>query len=214
MRTRLILAGSLLAATPAAAPAQSSMIPDLIAQTIMAGRSSQIWSDKCFDGRWQASAEHLAKGPERVEAVMANYRALAAAGTDLRGAIGSEGARDWRLDGVSHPVKDVHDPFLARTARLERLFIRSSNGNRYYRVQWRALAADGSEVGIYDGLLWGLSPKFMTLSLYTPGSKERPPENVPFCQFPKDVAQWQQARADRDAQKAQRAAEAAARRAR
>ena len=139
---------------------------------------------------------------------MANYRQVAAAGTDLRKVIGSEGVRRWQLDGQTQDVRAVRDPFLPRIARLERLFITSGNENAYYRVQWRAYAADGSEIGIYDALMFWKSSRFMSLDLYTPRPTARPVANTPFCETPGDVELWQKAKAEREAKRAaKRAAE-------
>jgi len=190
----------LAAAVPTSAHAQFAGMPDVIAQTI-AGMNAPL-PDKCYDGRWTPSAESIAKGPARVEAAMANYRQVAATGTDLRKVIGSEGVRRWQLDGKVQDVRAVRDPFLSRVARLELLAVTPSNGGAYYRAQWRAIAADGSEVGSYDALMFWRSKKFMSLDLYTPSATDRPLPDTPFCQRPGDVEEWKEARAKLEAEKA------------
>lgn len=200
----LLAAAIMVTAAPAAT--QSYAINDVIAQTI-AGYGNRGRPDGCYNGRWTPSAESIQKGPDRVEVTMANYRQIASAGTDLRKAVGSEGMRRWQIDGQVMDARSVRDPFLPRVARLERLFVRPGNENAFYRIQWRAFAADGSEIGIYDGVMFWRSKKFMTLDLYTPGAKVRPVADTPFCQVPGDVEQWQEAKLERDARKAARAAE-------
>jgi hypothetical protein len=197
------------AGMPAPSAAQYPMVNDVIAQTLM-GVGSGL-PDKCYDGRWTPSAESIAKGPSRVEAVMANYRQAASTGTDLRKVIGSEGVRRWQLDGQVQDVRAVRDPFLPRVARLELLFVTPSNGGAYYRAQWRAIAADGTEIGIYDAQMFWRSQKFMSLDLYTPSATDRPLPDTPFCQAAGDVEKWKQAKAEREAEKAaKRAAKDAA----
>lgn len=205
MRTTYILAAAVLAASATSATAQSSIANDVVAQMLMSGNQGRPSS--CYNGRWTPSAESILKGPERVEATMANYRQFASAGTDLRKAVGSEGLRRWQIDGQVMDARAVRDPFLPRVARLERLFVTSGNESAFYRVQWRALAADGSEIGIYDGLMFWRSKKFMSLDLYTPQATVRPVPNTPFCEVPGDVEKWQEAKAESDARKAARDAQ-------
>jgi len=204
------LLGAVALAALAAAPAvsQSSFMADVIGQAVAGYGSGR--PNACYDGRWTPSAESIAKGPERVEAAMANYRQVASIGTDLRKVIGSEGVRRWQIDGQQQDVRAVRDPFLPKIARLERLFITSGNENAYYRVQWRAYAADETEIGIYDALMFWRSKKFMSLDLYTPQATDMPVANTPFCETPGDVEAWQEAKAKREAEKAaKRAAKAA-----
>jgi hypothetical protein len=183
---------------------------DMIGQAV-AGYGGGARPDGCYNGRWTPSAESIAKGPARVEAVMANYRQIASTGTDLRRAIGAEGVRRWQLDGQVQDVRAVSDPFLPKVARLERLFITSGNESAYYRIQWRAYAADGSEIGIYDALMFWNGKKFMSLDLYTAQATVRPVANTPFCETPGDVELWREAKAKREAEKAaKRAAKEAA----
>jgi hypothetical protein len=209
MRKTALIGAAVAALGAASATAQSSFMADMIGQAVAGyggGRPSG-----CYNGRWTPSAESIAKGPARVEAAMANYRQVASTGTDLRKVIGSEGVRRYQLDGQLQDVRAVRDPFLPRIARLERLFITSGNENAYYRAQWRAYAADGSEIGIYDALMFWKSNHFMSLDLYTPRATGRPVANMPFCESPGDVELWQEAKAKREAEKAaKRAAKEAA----
>lgn len=198
---KVVIAGAVLAAFSAApALAQSYIVNDVIAQTMMGIGSGR--PDKCYDGRWTPSAESIAKGPARVEAAMANYRQVASTGTDLRKVIGSEGVRRWQLDGQVQDVRAVRDPFLPRAARLELLFVTPGNESAYYRAQWRAIAADGTEIGIYDALMFWRSKKFMSLDLYTLSATDRPLANTPFCQTPGDVENFKEAKARREEEKA------------
>jgi hypothetical protein len=202
---KIVIAGAVLAVGLAApALAQSYIANDVIAQTLMGVGSGR--PDKCYDGRWTPSAESIAKGPQRVEAAMANYRQVASSATDLRKVIGSEGVRRWQVDGQVQDVRAVRDPFLPRAARLELLFVTPSNESAYYRAQWRAVAADGTEIGIYDALMFWRSKKFMSLDLYTPSATERPVANTPFCQVPGDGEKFKEAKAKREAEKAARRA--------
>jgi hypothetical protein len=207
---KFVIAGAVLAACPAApAVAQSYIVNDVIAQSLMGVGSGR--PNKCYDGRWTPSAELIAKGPARVEAAMANYRSVASVGTDLRKVIGSEGSRRWQLDGQVQDVRAVRDPFLPRAARLDLLSVTAANSSAYYRAQWRAVAADGTEIGIYDAVMFWRSIKFMSLDLYTPAATDRPVADTPFCQVPGDVEKFMAAKAKREEEKAaQRAANEAA----
>ena len=204
MKRQLLFASLIAAGFSMPLAAQYAGINDVIAQTI-AGMNAPR-PNKCYDDRWTPSAESILRGPERVEATMANYRQIASTGTDLRKAVGSEGTRRWQVDGQIRDARSVADPFLPRVARLERLFVRPGNENAFYRMQWRALAADGSEIGIYDGVMFWRSKKFMSLDLYTPGAAVRPVPDTPFCQVPGDVEQWQETKQAKDAEKAARKA--------
>lgn len=184
--------------TPSAA--QFAGVNDVIAQTLMGVGADK--PDKCYDGRWTPSAESVVKGPARVEAAMAHYRQVASTGTDLRKVIGSEGVRRWQIDGQVQEVRAVRDPFLPRVARLDLLSVTSGNGSAYYRAQWRASAADGTQIGIYDALMFWRSNKFMSLDLYSPTASDRPIADTPFCHTPGDVEKWKAAKANQEAEKA------------
>ena len=200
MKSHLMLASLIAANVSASVSAQSYIANDVIAQMLMGVGSGR--PDKCYDGRWAPSAESVAKGPARVEAAMANYRQVASTGTDLRKVIGSEGLRRWQLDGKVADVRAVQDPFLPRVARLDLLSVTSGNESAYYRAQWRAVAADGTEIGLYDALMFWKSSKFMALDLYSPTATDRPIADTPFCETPGDVEKWKEAKAKREAKKA------------
>lgn len=195
----LTAASALLGTSAAAQSVFMQALPDVLGQ-VAAGYGGRPSS--CYNGRWTPSAESIAKGPARAEAAMANYRQVASTGTDLRKVIGSEGVRRWKLDGKVQDVRSVNDPFLPRAARLELLFARPGNEGAYYRAQWRAYAADGSEIGIYDALMFWRSDHFMSLDLYTPQAADRPIADTPFCETPGDVEAWQKDKAEREAKKA------------
>jgi hypothetical protein len=204
---------ALLAGAPAVA--QSSFMADVIGQAV-AGYGNGGTPDKCYDGRWQPKPKDLAEGPQRVEAAMRAYRQLAANSTDLKPVFtGGKHVWLWRIDGAEQDVRAMRDPWAARVARVEPIAFAASNQGGQYRALWKALAADGTVLGIYDGWLtrWdGNTARFMHLDLYSPGAAKQPDPVIPFCFAPGDVAKWQEARARREAEKAaKRAAKEAAR---
>ena len=192
MKRQLLLASLIAAGFSMPVAAQYAGINDVIAQTI-AGMNAPR-PNKCFDGRWTPSAKKIANGPARAEAAMANYRQHAAAGGDLRKAIGDYGMRRWQLDGAEGDIRNIHDPIIANISRMERVAVRPGNEGAFYRAQWRALAADGTELGRYDGLMRWNGLKFMTLDLYSPAAIDTPVPDTPFCQTPGDVEKWREAK--------------------
>jgi len=180
------------------AAAQSTFIPSVIGQTVGGMNSSAPVA--CYDGRWAAKPKNVDKGVARAEDLIQRYRQLATAGPDVKKLFINSQAR-WQLDGQRQIVRNLHDPWIARTAKLERVALTVGNGGRYYHVQWRALAADGSLIGLYDALLNSTGTQFTWLDLYSPAAAGKPASNTPFCNEPGDVEAWQAAKAKREAEK-------------
>ena len=177
---------------PTGATAQVSVA---IAQTL-ASKNGPL-PDKCYDGRWSPSANDIDRDGRRAEAVMVNYRQLAASGSDVSKIFTRDkSVRDWQLDGESQDIRAVHDPWIGRIARLERVVLRPGNATNS-RAEWRAYAADGTEIGLYDVWLNMDSSRINQLNLYSPGAKVRPLPDTPFCVTPGDVEEWKSVRASR-----------------
>jgi hypothetical protein len=208
------LIGVALALGAAPATAQSSFMADVIGQAV-AGYGGGGTPDKCYDGGWQPKPKDLSSGPGRVESAIHNYLLVAAAGTDLKPAFtGGKHLWYWKMDGAEQDVRAARDPWASRVIRVEPIGFAASNQGGQFRAIWKAFAADGTVLGIYDGWLqrWdGGTARLIHLDLYSPGAAKQPDELVPFCFIPGDVAKWKEAKAKREAEKAaKRAAKEAA----
>lgn len=205
----LFAAASVLLHAPAAA--QSNFVASVIGQTI--ANMNTAAPDKCFDGRWSPSAEDIEKGKARVQSGLDHYRQLAAAGTDVSKAfIGSKSFRRWQLDGQNQDPRALRDPWIGQAARLEQVAFTASNWNSGYHVQWKALAADGTMVGLYDAWMnkSDTGSRFVWLDLYSPAAAAKAMANTPFCDQPGDIEKWKEAKAKHDAERAAKRAKEAA----
>jgi hypothetical protein len=199
------VAAGLAACGPAGA--QSSVMADVIGQTVMGMYAPAPAA--CYDGRWAPKPQDFEKAAARTDALIQQYREQGVAGGDLKKLFVSSKAR-WQLDAQPQSVRDLHDPWIARTARLERVALSVGNWRTTYHVQWRALAADGSPVGLYDAVV-NVGGRFNSLDLYSPTATARPALDAPFCAEPGDINKWREAKAKREAEKAaKRAAKEAA----
>ena len=149
--------------------------------------------DACFDGRWSPKPKDIERAQARSEQAINRYLRLASSGSDVSGAfmgaIAGKKQRHWYLDGVEVDTKIAKDPWAARVVRVEPIGMVVGNWPIKYRAQWRALAADGSTLGIYDGFMQTTirGAQIYDLKLYSPGSTARPEPMTPFCNVPGDL---------------------------
>lgn len=221
MRNLAIVAPALALAAALAAPAvaQSSFMADVIAQTV-ANSMNQGMPEPCLDGRWEPTPEQAARFTAEAEPALRAYLELAATGADLSPAFTNRRSdRSWALDGEEQEFAAVRDPWAARVARLELVGLRLGGMKVRGRGLWRAFAADGTELGIYDGLFRRRTRGFevSSLDLYSTGAAKQPPALIGFCYTPGDTEEFLEMRAEREAERAARRAareaERAARRA-
>jgi hypothetical protein len=207
MRMRAFAWASVLATlTASQADAQSSVITDVIGQTAAGMSGSQ--SDDCFNGHDFPKEGEIRNGRERSEGAMQKYLALARTGVSLTPAFVKEvAARHWIRDGSSGPVEQASDPWAARIARLEPTDFRAGNQKTSYRAIWKAYAADGSTIGLYEAFVHRTrnGASFIDLSLHSSNAPQ-PAAGEPFCSYPGDIEKWREAKAKRDAEKAARRA--------
>lgn len=201
------LAALVAAGVAGPAGAQSSMVNDVIAQTISG--MNQGTPAACYTDRWAPKPKGIAKGTERSEAGIATYLKIAAAGTDLSEAYTyAQEERLWSLDGVGQDSRAARDPWASRVARLERVDLRVGNGEVSYRGLWRAVAADGTLLGTYDALLIRKKgeSRLRHLALVSPGNASQPQATGLFCYEPGDIEKREQDIAERKAEKVARRA--------
>lgn len=214
MRKTIVIAAAVAAFGGAPAAGQSSFMAAVIGQTVMSMNSGTPTA--CYDGRWQPKAKDIADGQTRAESAVQAYRQAASASTDLKPVFtGGKHIWLWRIDGVEQDVRAGRDPWLSRVSRFEPVAFQAANQAGTFRALWRAVAADGTVLGTYDGWLtrWnGNTARFMHLDLYSANSAKQADPMTPFCYAPGDIAKWQEAKAKREAAKAaKRAARDAAR---
>ncbi len=206
MRKTALIGAASVALLGTSATAQSAFIqalPDVLGQ-VVSGMNTAA-PDKCFDGRWSPSAADNDKGKVRVQSGLDHYRELAGAGADVSKAfIGSKSFRRWRLDGEKQDPRSLHDPWIGQAARLEQVAFTTGNWNGGYHVQWKALAADGTMLGLYDAWMnkSDTGSRFIWLDLYSPAQTDKAMANIAFCDQPGDVEVWKEAQAKRAAKKA------------
>jgi hypothetical protein len=191
-----------------AAPAMAQgLIPSVISATI--ANMNQGMPEACLDGSWEPTAEQAARFTAEAEPALRAYLALAAAGADLRPAFtGRRADRRWRIDGEEPDFAAVRDPWAARVARLELVGLRLGGAKVRGRALWRAFAADGAELGSYDGLFRRKTHGFevSSLDLFTAGAGKEPAALTGFCYTPGDTEAFLEARAEREAERATRRA--------
>lgn len=204
-------AASLLAAAPAIA--QSSFMAGVIGQTV-ANSANQGLPERCLDGHWEPKPEEAARFEVEAEPALRTYLELARAGSDLGPAFTNRKFdRRWSLDGtVAKDFSAVRDPWASQVAKIELVGLRLGGMKVRGRGVWKAYAADGTELGTYDGLFRRKTKGFevSSLDLYTAGAAKQAPVMTGFCYTPGDTEQYFAAKAERAARKAaKRAAEEA-----
>lgn len=207
LRPAIIASALALAAASAAPAAAQGIIPDVIASTIANMYSGM--PEACLDGSWEPTPEQAARFTAEAEPALRAYLALAAAGVDLRPAFtGRRADRRWAIDGEVQDFAAVRDPWAARIARLELIGLRLGGAKVRGRGLWRAFAADGTELGVYDGLFRRKSRGFevSSLDLFSPAAGKRPADLTGFCYTPGDSEAFREARAEREAERAARRA--------
>lgn len=203
-----IIASALAVAAAWAGPAVAQgIIPDVIASTI--ANMNQGMPEACLDGSWEPTPEQAARFTAEAEPALRNYLELAAAGADLSPAFTHRRSdRRWAIDGEQSDFAAVRDPWAARVARLELVGLRLGGTKVRGRGLWRAFAADGTELGIYDGLFRRKTRGFAvsSLDLFSAGAVKQPAALTGFCYTPGDTEQFREARAEREAERAARRA--------
>jgi hypothetical protein len=207
MNKAAFIAPVLLVAATLAMPARAQgIIPDVIASTI--ANMNQGMPEWCLDGSREPNAQQAARFTAEAEPSLRAYLALASAGADLSPAFVSGGERHLAIDGAAQDVPTGRDPWAARVARLELVGLRLGAMRVRGRGLWRAFAADGTELGTYDGLFRRKSRGFAvsSLDLYSTGAVKQPAALGGFCYTPGDAEAFLEARAQREAERAARRA--------
>lgn len=206
-------APALLAAAMTAAPASAQVIVDAIGQAM--GNMSGGMSESCLDGSDEPTVEQAARFTREAEPAMRAYLALATTGADVSPSFVHRNEIRWTIDGAALDIRTGRDPWAGRVARLELIGLRLGAFKVRGRGQWRAFAADGTELGVYDGLFRRRSRGFELtwLDLYSAGAARQAPALIPFCYTPGDAEEFREARARREAERAARRAEREAERA-
>jgi len=196
------------AASATAATAQSTFIPSVIAQTIM-NMQNQGVPERCLDGLWEPTPQQAARFTAEAEPSLRAYLALAGLYADPTSSFTDRRSdRYWSLDGVESEIAAIHDPWASRVVRLELVGLRLGGMKVRGRAIFRAFAADGTELGIYDGLFRRRTRGFAvsSLSLYSPGAAKQPAAISGFCYTPGDTEEFREARARNEAERAERRA--------
>jgi hypothetical protein len=206
-RTALIGAAVAAVLGAGAAPATGQA---WIGQVLMP--TNQNPSDKCYDPNFPQKPAALQDRQSRANVAIREYLALAAGSADVSRAYASKHYGRWLIDGVDRPLQAAADPWAARTARVEQISFFLSNQNEYdFIAAWRAIAADGSTLGYYDALMQrGPHGSAWILVLKLTSATRPPPQLSRFCRYTGDIEKWQEAQARRAAERAEKAARAAA----
>jgi len=208
-----VLSAALLLAAPTGAAAQSSMIADVIGQTI-AGMNSG-WPESCLSLKDAEKPKAVARFDAEAEPALRAYLALAAAGTDPTPAYKRTWPERWTLDGAeTRELAAVRDPWAARVDRLEPVGVILGRGEVFGHAVWRAFAADGSLLGTYQAEMIRKTKGYAIgrLALWSPGAEGRGKPLTPYCAMPGDHEEYLAAKAEAEAKKAARQAEKDARR--
>jgi hypothetical protein len=208
MQTSNRLAALAIAASAFASSAHAQgIIPDVIGAT-MANMNGGL-PEHCLDGSWEPTPEQAARFTAEAEPALRAYLALAATDADLRPAYdGDRHELRWSIDGQESGLAVARDPWAAHIARLELIGLRLGGTRVRGRGLWRAYAADGTALGIYDGLFRRKSRGFgvTSLDLFSPGAVKQPAALTGFCYTPGDTEAFRETRARREADRAARRA--------
>ena len=206
-------AAALLAFTSSGAAAQSSMMADVIGQTV-AGMNSG-WTEDCMSLEKAEKPKSVERFKSEAEPGLRAYLALASTGANPAAVYKRNLSDRWAVDGV--PVRDlaaVRDPWAKRVSRLEPVGILLGRSEIVGHGIWRAYAADDRLLGTYEAEMIRKTKGYAIgrLNLWSPGQEARAKPLTPFCGTPGDHQQWAEAKAAAEARKAQRRAEKAAQR--
>ena len=202
-----IIASALASAVMATSAVAQGVMTDAIMTT--AANASRGPSERCLDGLGEPTPQQAARFTSEAEPAFRRYLELAAAGMDLSPAFTNRSFdRRWAIDGEEHDFAIVRDPWAAQVARLELIGLRLGGMRVRGRALWRAFAADGTELGIYDGLFRRRTRGFevSSLDLFSPGFAKPPLALTGFCYTPGDTEAFREARAQREAERAARRA--------
>lgn len=214
------LSAALLLGAPTGAAAQSSMMPDLIGQTIASSMNRNMNkrpSESCLALQIPEEPKAVARFEAEAEPALRAYLARAAIGADPSRAYKGDWKRRWRLDRkVTRNLADVRDPWAARVDRLEQVGLILGRNQSSGHGIWRAFAADGTWLGTYQAEMVrkGKGYAISRLALWSPGMEDKGEALGPFCEIPGDHERYLQAKIDAEAlhatasvQEAQRQAE-------
>jgi hypothetical protein len=171
--------------------------------------TGRILLPACYDPNFRHDASRLPKIIPYAEQAMDKYLGLARSSSNLDKMF--TGTREHRLmmiDGAQVDPRTTHDPWAARIAKVEPVGYVQSNEDLNMHAQWRAIAGDGALLGTYDAFIRaGVGGYHIRqLKLISAGSNVQADELRPFCVDPGDIEKWQEKKAQRDAEKAARAA--------
>jgi hypothetical protein len=201
-----LAAALVLAALPAGPTSAQGVITDAIGQAM--GNMSAGMSESCLDGSDEPTVDQAARFTREAEPAMRAYLALAATGADVSPSFVHRNEIRWTIDGAAIEIRTGRDPWAGRVARLELIGLRLGGFKVRGRGQWRAFAADGTGLGVYDGLFRRRSRGFELtwLDLYSAGAARQAPALAPFCYTPGDAEEYREAGARRTAARAARRA--------
>jgi hypothetical protein len=171
--------------------------------------TGRILLDACYDPTFPRDPARLQKIIPYADQAMDKYLGLARGSAKLdKMFTGTREHRVMFIDGLQVDPRTAQDPWAARVAKLEPVGYVQSNEDFNMHAQWRALAADGTLLGIYDAFIRvGVGGYHIRqLKLISAGSSAQPDVLEPFCVDPGDIEKWRAAKAKRDAEKAARAA--------
>ena len=197
--------GALVAVIGAGPAASQIWIGQVVGN--LTARGNMKW---CYDGSAKHDAKYFAGQTPYADRAMDKYLGLARNAASLDKMF--TGTRDHRLmliDGVADDPRTAHDPWAAQIARLDALGHVLSNDRQNIHGQWRAVAANGAALGIYDVLLRaGVGGYHIRqIRLLSPAAAAPLSELKAFCIDPGDIEQWQEAQAKREAEKAAKRAD-------
>jgi hypothetical protein len=202
-----VLSASLLLAPPTSA---QGLVPAAAGQVIVTLNFGL--PEACLDGRWDPNVADTARFMAEAEPALLAYLTRAASRSANVSPFENGGLdRRWTLDGARLNARTGRDPWAADVARLDLLGLRLGGKKQRGRALWRAFAADGTELGIYDGLFRRRRRDFelIAVDLFSPGAARQPPVLSGFCDMPGDVDAYHEARARHEERRAARRAERA-----
>ena len=207
-----IVAIGVLSAQSSAVLAQSSFMADVIGQAV--ANSGSGLPRACLALTQPENPVAVARFAAEAEPALRAYLALAATAADPSPSYKRRLADPWALDGVAaKDLRTISDPWAGKVARLEQVGLILGRYELFGHGVWRAYDASDTLLGVYDAELIRKSKGYAVtrLALWSPGSADKAKPLNPYCAEPGDHEDWVKAEAEREARKAKRRAERAAR---
>ena len=165
--------------------------------------------DGCYDPGRPQKDRFIRHSIKYVDRAMAEYVTAAASGASLEPLFkGKPELLHFRIDGVESNIRSAKDPWITASTRFVPVEYRHANiiGGAF-ASRWNLVDATGNVLGNYEIWMQPLARRFafIEINLHSKASPAALQPITPYCALPGDIAKWQEAKKQRDAEKAAKA---------